>query len=368
MQTAFALRQCKEANFANALENIRQEFLPDLNSMEPQDAAGLAAQGLEAQEIFKKSYTQAKPSVTEGSNEKINRVVNSEIAEYHKLNDKDQRFLKNQMIITAETVYHYYLLNLLLFAEFADLAEKDKRQNHQHFIENPVIRKVKEHQELQDLAVRHNLSWSDNEDIVRQWFRDFIKTDEHYQGFNKKESVTFSESKELIQHLIKKVLFQKEVIESYWQEKDISWSEDRSVVLSLLKKTVKELDDPEDNLELQVLSYNWDDDKEFFKILWDNSLEAADKYTDLIAEKAKNWDVERLATTDRIILEMAIAEMIIFPSIPVKVTINEYIEVSKRYSTPKSKQFINGMLDVISKELIKEGHIKKSGRGLIDNK
>lgn len=368
MQTAFALRQCKEANYANALEGIRQEFQPDLNSMEPQDAVQLAAHGQEALEIFKKSYTDERPSITDGSTEEVNRSVNSEIVEYHKNNNKDQRFLKNQMIINAEKIYHYYLLNLLLFAEFADLAEKDKRQKHQHYIKNPVIQKIKDHQEIQDLAVRNNLSWSDNEELVRQWFRDFIKTDEEYQSYNKKETVTFEEDRELIQHLIKKILFNKEVIESFWQEKDISWSEDRSVVLSLLKKTVKDLNDPEENLELQVLSYNWEDDKEFFLILWDNSLGAADKYSDLIAEKVKNWDIERLATTDRIILEMAIAEMTSFPSIPVKVTINEYIEVSKRYSTPKSKQFINGMLDVISKELIKEGNIRKSGRGLIDNK
>ena len=93
-----------------------------------------------------------------------------------------------------------------------------------------------------------------------------------------------------------------------------------------------------------------------------------EKYESLIAEKTKNWDIERIAATDKIIMEMAIAEMINFPSIPVKVTINEYIEVAKRYSTPKSKVFINGILDVIAGELENTGVIRKSGRGLIDNK
>ena len=123
-----------------------------------------------------------------------------------------------------------------------------------------------------------------------------------------------------------------------------------------------------DSFELQVLSYNWEEDKEFFKELFEATLDSGEKYTELIAAKTSNWDIERLAMTDRIILEMAVAEMTGFPSIPVKVTINEYIEVSKRYSTPKSKQFINGLLDALSKELTKEGAIKKSGRGLIDNK
>ncbi len=88
----------------------------------------------------------------------------------------------------------------------------------------------------------------------------------------------------------------------------------------------------------------------------------------MIANNTKNWEVDRLPLTDRVILEMAIAELTDFPNIPVKVTINEYIELAKQYSTPKSRQFINGILDVISKDLKDSGKIKKSGRGLMDNK
>ena len=88
----------------------------------------------------------------------------------------------------------------------------------------------------------------------------------------------------------------------------------------------------------------------------------------MIAQKTKNWDIERLAYTDKIIISMAVTEMINFPSIPVKVSINEYIDISKTYSTPKSKQFVNGLLDVLSKELTESGQIRKSGRGLLDNK
>lgn len=366
MQTAFALKQCKEANYANALENIRQSFLPDLNSMEPQDPEALKVKSREARKIFKDFFKDSQPSI-KGYDEEIKSTVEREIRDFHKNNDKDQRFLQNQMMLSAEKLYHYYIQNLLLLEEFADLAKKDKKIDQQAFAENKVIEKIRSSEEIKDLAVRNNLTWND-QSTIRQWFKDLIKTDQEYQSYNNKASVDFEDDKNIIQHLIKIVLFGKETIESHWQEQDISWTEDRAIILSLLKKTIKDIDDPEEPLKLQVLSYNWEDDKEFLKKLWNNSLEAADNYTDLIAEKARNWDIERLAITDRIIIEMAIAEMINFPSIPVKVTINEYIEVSKRYSTPKSKQFINGMLDVISKDLIKEGVIKKSGRGLIDNK
>ncbi|MES1226075.1 MAG: transcription antitermination factor NusB, partial [Bacteroidota bacterium] len=103
-------------------------------------------------------------------------------------------------------------------------------------------------------------------------------------------------------------------------------------------------------------------------ILYKRASSLDKEHKELIATNTRNWEVERLPLTDRIILEMAIAELLSFPSIPVKVTINEYIELAKNYSTPKSRQFINGILDVISKELKEAGAVKKSGRGLIDNK
>ncbi|MFT6972762.1 MAG: N utilization substance protein B [Roseivirga sp.] len=119
---------------------------------------------------------------------------------------------------------------------------------------------------------------------------------------------------------------------------------------------------------LPDFSNNWEEDKSFFEKIFKSAIENDEEYSEIIAAKTKNWEVDRLALTDQIILKMAIAEMLNFQSIPVKVTINEYIELSKNYSTPKSKQFINGILDVISVELKTIGKLKKSGRGLMDNK
>jgi N utilization substance protein B len=113
---------------------------------------------------------------------------------------------------------------------------------------------------------------------------------------------------------------------------------------------------------------NWDDDRDFIERLFSEGAHLDNKYKELIANNTRNWEVERLPLTDRVILEMAIAELITFPNIPVKVSMNEYIELAKNYSTPKSRQFINGILDVISKEMKAAGSVKKSGRGLIDNK
>ena len=137
----------------------------------------------------------------------------------------------------------------------------------------------------------------------------------------------------------------------------------------MVEKSVKSFDpDSEKPLTLYTLSVNWEEDKDFIEKLYDSAINLDNEYKELIAQNTRNWEVERLPLTDRMILEMAIAELLVFPNIPVKVTINEYIELAKNYSTPNSRQFINGILDVISKDLKEKGNLKKSGRGLIDNK
>jgi N utilization substance protein B len=165
------------------------------------------------------------------------------------------------------------------------------------------------------------------------------------------------------------VVLGKTVINEYFEEEVLRWAEDKDIVKGLVEKTVKTYD-PTTSLPLvlHTLSLNWDDDKDFIEWLYDKAADLEPKFKELVANNTRNWEVDRLPLTDRMILEMAIAELLTFPNIPVKVTMNEYIELAKNYSTPKSRQFINGILDVIAKELKETGDVKKSGRGLIDNK
>ena len=121
-----------------------------------------------------------------------------------------------------------------------------------------------------------------------------------------------------------------------------------------------------EDLSLQPLALQWEDDKSFFEDLYEFTLDSDKDLNGWVESQTKNWESDRLAMTDFILLKMAVAEMIKFPSIPVKVSINEYIELAKNYSTPKSGQFINGILDEISIRLMSEKIIQKSGRGLID--
>lgn len=150
----------------------------------------------------------------------------------------------------------------------------------------------------------------------------------------------------------------------YFEEKDLNWHLNKDVVKSLSTKTFKV--DALEDLSLQPLALQWDDDKLFFEELFESTIQNDKDLVLWIGDQTKNWESDRLAMADFILLKMALTEMIKFSSIPVKVSINEYIELAKNYSTPKSGQFINGILDVISLRLIHEKIITKSGRGLID--
>jgi N utilization substance protein B len=159
------------------------------------------------------------------------------------------------------------------------------------------------------------------------------------------------------------------LINTHFEEEVLRWAEDRDIIKGMVEKTVKSYDpETQDRLLLHTLSVNWEDDKAFIQNLYERGASLDQRHKNLIAANTRNWEVDRLPLTDRVILEMAIAEMILFQNIPVKVSMNEYIELAKNYSTPKSRQFINGILDVISKELKESGDLKKSGRGLLDNK
>ncbi len=368
MQTMFALRQSRDANYELAKAFIRECFEPDLNSMEYQDKDLLKKQAQETLKLFRDHYVEDDFNGSSGSETKINDVAGTAIRDYHQNNRKDINAFKKNMVTEAEKIYDRYILLLNLLLDFHTLAEQDTKRDHSNFVKNLLIGSVKLNKSLENTSLRKNLNWAQYQSEVRQWFKE-VRSDEKYQEYLSRKQPTFKDDKEILLHIVKGIIFKSDVIDKFMEENDLNWSEDRDIIKSLTTKTIKGMEeDEEGDFELQALSYNWEDDKTFFTKLFDHTLQVESKYEELIARKTKNWEIDRIAATDKIILEMAIGEMINFPSIPVKVTINEYIEVAKKYSTPKSKLFINGVLDVIAEELLTSGDIKKSGRGLIDNK
>jgi len=336
--------------------------------MEVRDMVLLSAQCELSKTLFIQNFSHKGVDVIDSEDLKVNHITTDTIVEYYSSVAKDRKFFRSTMVAEAEKISERYVLMLQLMVEFAKFAETDKRIAGKNFVNNMLIAALKYNKSLEKVILKHNLSWTKEEDDLKSWYLELLRRDEKFIEYLKKPEPNFSDDVEIVQYLVK-AIFKNDMVASFMEEKDINWSEDRAIVRSMVLKTLKEVTEKDrENFELMELSYDWEEDKAFFIKLYDVTLDLDAEYKDMIAQRTKNWDIDRLAAVDRIALEMGVAEMLNFPSIPVKVTINEYIELVKNYSTPKSKQFINGILDTISKDLTENGKIKKSGRGLIDNR
>jgi N utilization substance protein B len=382
-QNLYAYEQCKGSNLNLARDFIRESFLPDLNSMEVQDKAALSREAEEAVQIFDQNVDQGQKLIPNEAGVKIKKIALEALKQVHAANEKDRQFLLKNMVVSAERIPQLYLLAIELLQAFAKHVGKEveKKQklagdtpvafgNELNLANNQVLKRLRESPEYQAALNRNGVNLDELELEIKEWFREYIKTAESYQHYLSLANPSLEEDFEVVDELLKKVIFKNEVILAFFSEKDLNWTENKSVVRSLAAKVLKNAALPATAPAepLPEIAMNWEEDKEFFENIFNFTIANDVSSKVLIADKTKNWDIERLAFTDKVIISMALAEMIHFPSIPVKVTINEYIDISKTYSTPKSKQFVNGLLDVLAKELTDKGQIRKSGRGLLDNK
>ena len=382
-QNLYAYEQCKGSNLNLARDFIRESFLPDLNSMEVQDKAALSKEAEESIQIFYENVDLGQKLIPNEAGIKVKKIALEALKQVHAANEKDRQFLLKNMVVSAERIPQLYLLAIELLQAFAKHVGKEveKKQklagdtpvafgNELNLANNQVLKRLRESQEYQAALTKNGVNLDELELEIKEWFREYIKPAEPYQHYLSLANPSLDQDFEVVDDLLKKVIFKNEVILTFFSEKDLNWTENKSVVRSLAAKVLKNASLPETTLAepLPEIAMNWEEDKEFFENIFNFTIANDVSSKVLIADKTKNWDIERLAFTDKVIISMALAEMIHFPSIPVKVTINEYIDISKTYSTPKSKQFVNGLLDVLAKELTDKGQIRKSGRGLLDNK
>jgi transcription antitermination protein NusB len=381
MQSLFAYGQCMEANYNIGLAEIDEAFQPDLNSMEAQDRDLLKKQRQQCKRVFANKINGSPLDPSEVIEEIAQSVANKVQKNYLVNQKKDYEHMLSSMIQDAESLVDRFLEVTSLLITLADYSkvEADKKIKISperllvgdfNFSKNKVIDFFRNSSKVQVALVKRDITWEDEEENFKGWYRDVLKKDEVFNTYRRTANPSFEDDKNIVDHIVKQVIFKIDMILSYFEEKDIYWQENKAIARSLVSRSIRDLeaDSIPKEFNLPDFSNNWEEDKGFFEKIFKSAVDNDQEYSDIIAAKTKNWEVDRLAITDQIILKMAIAEMLNFQSIPVKVTINEYIELSKNYSTPKSKQFINGILDVISVELKTTGMLKKSGRGLMDNK
>lgn len=228
---------------------------------------------------------------------------------------------------------------------------------------NPYIKSLSENIGLYNLIDNHDIREKCDEDLVRLMYNEFLKT-EDYKQFLQAEALSPDDYVNIYLNLLKTCLnsshFQDVLEDNYSQ-----WIDDESLVVGAIKKTLKQLPVATDFYKEYIPSE--ETTVEFGEFLLETVFFKDKELLDIISPNLQNWDAERVAVIDMILIKMAIAELMNFTSIPGKVTLNEYVEISKTYSTDKSKDFINGILDRLFKQLTEDQKITKEGRGLLDN-
>lgn len=213
---------------------------------------------------------------------------------------------------------------------------------------------------------KRKISWQKDAEIIKKVFFQLRNTQE-YKTYVAEPTHTVEEDVEFASWIYKNIVIPSEALQNIMEEQNIWWAEALDLINSMVLKTIR-ITHPgrKGHFELMPLYKDEEDDKEFMEKLFRETIKNDSYFENLISEKTRNWDVERIALMDIILLKMSLSEILTFPGIPVKVSINEYIDISKDYSTPKSKIFINGVIDNLVADLKAKGEVKKSGRGLIE--
>jgi N utilization substance protein B len=245
------------------------------------------------------------------------------------------------------------------------LATPAEQKPNTKFIDNKVLKILSESKAIQNaLETRRINNWTQNDDYIILLLNE-VKKSQLYLDYMDSKIDSFEADKDFIANLFTEVVVPNEKLYDYLEDTRLTWIDDLPLVNTLIAKQLKEISATE-NYSFKIPKlYKDEDDKDFVKNLFAKTVLNEKEFAKHYAGKTPNWDSERIAEMDTIILKMAICEYIKFPSIPVKVTLNEYLELAKEYSTPKSSIFINGILDIISKELIANKTIQKVGRGLL---
>lgn len=311
------------------------------------------------------------------SRKSVRTKVLQSLYSHYTSDQETMREAESELGRNIQNSYDLYNLTLWLGVEMLKLSEekiewgKNKRlpkdsdlNPSMNFANNRVLHALRECDTLIQYLDVHKLTWIEQTDMMKRFFKMFEATDQYIE-YVEKEEVTLDDDVAILDVFFRRFLVEQEEFEQELEEISIYWNDDYGVVLSMLTKTFKSFKKGATMNDSIVPMFMSDDIEGFSKELLRKSILAHDDSQEVLVKYTKNWDVDRIALMDTIILEMAICEFISFPSIPVKVTLNEYIELAKSYSTQSSGVFVNGVLDRISKDYLEQKKINKVGRGLL---
>jgi len=294
--------------------------------------------------------------------------------------DSDAQHAQKELDKSMNRIYDLYLYLLLTFEELHHLATQnieDKKNRilaseedldpNTNFVDNQIFNYFMTNKDLRKNSELHKINWQGDEkhNLMRKLFKNVLEADV-YLDYMEIERRTFKEDKQFALDLFRSEIANSQLLYDFFESESIYWMDDIDLVCSMVLKTIKQIDESGSNKKILPLFKEEKEEKEFIHVLLHRTIEKNKENDELVDSLTQNWELERIAKMDFILLKMALTELTEHSSIPKKVTLNEYIEISKFYSTPKSQMFINGILDKAVLLLDKEGKLNKTGRGLIN--
>jgi len=291
---------------------------------------------------------------------------------YYQKGAKDLKVAENELLLSLRRSYDLYHYFLLLIVDVTHMYERmiDTKRNKyrpteeelnpdMRMLHNRFAKQVAENESLQKYVKEHGVSWADDMDFVKKVL-ELITTSEIYADYIKNEEDSYEVDKAFWRLVFKRIITENEFVDDYLEEKSIYWNDDVEIIESFVIKTIKRFDEQAGSKQELIPMFSNNDDYVFVVQLFRQTLLQGEEYRSFIDKHSKNWESERVANMDLVIMQVALAEILNFPSIPISVTLNEYIDAAKYYSTPKSCTFINGVLDSIVGELKEENRLLKN--------
>ena len=283
---------------------------------------------------------------------------------------------EKNLVLSIDRAYDLYFHLLALVPEIAEYAAEririgenkklptyDDLHPNRKFVENKLIARLAEDENLQAEVKRRKLSWKNHRDLIVALYNALIRQP-FYMKYMASDDCSFRADAQLVSDIYMTMLEEFEPLETVLEEQSALWNDDLGFILTMVSRTVMSVRESHEEIKL-LPQFKSDDDLDYAKSLLRNTIASFERISLMLDNSLSNWDIERVALMDQIVLVTAIAEAENFPSIPVRVTMNEYIDIAKCYSTNSSGSFINGVLDRIIATLTADGKIVKSGKGLL---
>ena len=291
---------------------------------------------------------------------------------YYQNGSKNLDAAETELFFSLSKAYDLYNYLLILIIAVTNYAQKridaaksklaptvEELNPNMKFVENKFVAQLEVNRQLTEFSTNQKRSWANDEDFVKGMYERIIASD-IYKEYMESEDDSYEGDRELWRKLYKTFVFNNDDLDALLEDQSLYWNDDKEIVDTFVLKTIKRFDEKNGANQPLLPEFKDEEDQEFARRLFRRTILNSDYYRHLISENTRNWELDRVAFMDVIVMQCALAEILSFPNIPISVSLNEYVEIAKIYSTPKSGSFVNGTLDGIVNQLKKDGKLTKN--------